>query len=106
MVRLLLAKKFAKSSEEVNIIMPLRKIRKKKFIKKAIKKPGSLSRQLNIPIKDKIPKTLLNKIIKAKPGETIRNPTKKGKRKIKVTRLLERRAIFAKTLKKISEKSS
>lgn len=72
---------------------------KKFFIKKAIKKPGSLSRQLNIPIKQNIPSSLLNKIIKAKAGETITNPTMRGKRRIKVTRLLERRAIFARTLK-------
>ena len=69
------------------------------FIKKAIKKPGSLSRQLKIPIKADIPKTLLNKIIAAEPGDVIKNPTKTGKRRIKVTRLLERRAILAKTLK-------
>ncbi len=71
----------------------------KKFIRKAIKKPGSLSRQLGIPIKEDIPKTLLDKIIDAKAGDRIRNPTKVGNRTIKVTRLLERRAIFARTLK-------
>jgi len=75
--------------------------RKKFFIRKALSKnrPGSLSRQLSIPIKDNIPKSLLNKIIRAKAGQTITNPTKSGKRRIKVTRLLERRAIFARTLK-------
>lgn len=72
---------------------------KRRFIKQAIKKPGSLSRQLNIAVKDNIPVTLLNKIIKAKAGDTITNPTKTGKRRIKVTRLLERRATFARTLK-------
>ncbi len=74
-------------------------LRKKFFIKRAIKKPGSLSRQLGIPIKENIPGTLLNKIIKAKAGDTIINPTKTGKRRIKVTRLIERRAILARTLK-------
>lgn len=75
--------------------------RRRFFIRRALanKKPGSLSRQLGIPIKDNIPKTLLNKIISAKAGQTIRNPTSSGKRRIKVTRLLERRAIFARTLK-------
>ncbi len=68
-------------------------------IKKLKLKKGALSRQLGIAIKDNIPKTLLNKIIKAKAGETIRNPTKSGKKRIKVTRLLEERAIFARTLK-------
>ena len=74
---------------------------KKKFIQKIGLKKGALSRQLKIPEKDNIPVTLLNKIIKAKAGDTIRNPTKSGKKIIKVTRLLERRAIFAKTLKKL-----
>lgn len=72
----------------------------RRFIKKAIKRPGALSRQLKIPIKKNIPMTLLNKIVKAKAGQTIRNPTKIGKRRIKVTRLLERRAILARTLKR------
>jgi len=76
----------------------------KKFIRRIIKNPGSLSRQLNIPKKENIPITLLNRIIKARAGETIRNPTNIGKRRIKVTRLLERRAILAKTLKKLKRK--
>ncbi len=76
----------------------------KKFIKKAIKKPGALSRQLRIPIKDNIPMTLLNKIIKAKAGDTIINPTKSGKRRIKVTRLLERRSILARNLKNLRKR--
>ena len=71
----------------------------RKFIKKAIKKPSALSRQLNIPIEKNIPKTLLKKIAAAKAGETIRNPTQLGKRRIKVTRKLEQRAIFALRLK-------
>lgn len=74
-----------------------------KWIPKKIKK-GALSRQLGIPEKENIPITLLNAIIKAKPGNIIRNPTKKGKRKIKVTRLMERRAIFAKSMKSIRKK--
>ena len=48
--------------------------------------------------------SLLNKIVSAKAGETIRNPTKTGKRRIKVTRLLERRAILARTLKRMRKK--
>jgi len=77
---------------------------KNKFIQKIGLKKGSLSRQLKIPEKDNIPITLLDKIVKAKAGDTIRNPTKSGKRFIKVTRLLERRAIFARTLKGFSKK--
>jgi len=73
----------------------------KKWIKKVVKKPGSLSRQLGIPIKENIPMTLLNKIVAAKAGETIKNPTKTGKKRIKVTRLMERRAILARNLKRI-----
>lgn len=77
---------------------------KRKFIRKAIKKPGSLSRQLDIPIEKDIPITLLKKIAAAKAGQTIINPTKQGKKRIKVTRLLERRAIFAITLKKMGNR--
>jgi len=72
---------------------------KKKWIQKAIKRPGALSRALNIPIEENIPITLLRKIQKAKVGDIITNPTKKGKRKIKITRDLERQAIFAIILK-------
>jgi len=74
------------------------------FIKEAIKKPGSLKRTLEIPREERIPKELLNKIIRAKAGETITNPTKTGKRRVKVTRLVERRAILARNLRSINEK--
>tara|TARA_Y100000310_G_scaffold332368_2_gene407805 strand:- start:867 stop:1103 length:237 start_codon:yes stop_codon:yes gene_type:complete len=76
----------------------------KKWIQKAVNKPGTLHRQLEIPKDKKIPVSLLNKIISAKAGDVIVNPSKIGKRKIKVTRLLERRAILARNLKKISGK--
>lgn len=75
-----------------------------KFIQKIKMKKGALSKQLGIPEEDNIPITLLNKIIKAKVGDTITNPTKVGKKKIKVTRLLERRAILAKNLKQLKRK--
>lgn len=74
------------------------------WIQKAKLKKGTLSRQLDIPIEKNIPITLLNKIIQAKAGDTITNPTKMGKRRIKVTRLLERRAIMARNLKAISKR--
>ena len=48
--------------------------------------------------------TLLNKIISARAGQRIKNPTKSGKRFIKVTRLLERRSILARNLKRISQR--
>jgi hypothetical protein len=79
-------------------------VKKNKWIQKVKPKKGVLSKQLGIAEKDKIPMTLLNKIIKAKAGQTISNPTKTGKRRIKVTRLLERRVILAKNLKNISKK--
>jgi len=75
------------------------------WIQRAVKKPGALSRQLGIPIKDNIPKTLLEKIAKTPIGKTIRNPTKKGKRRIKVTRKLKKRAVLALTLKRLAEKN-
>lgn len=71
----------------------------KKFIQRIGIKRGALSKQLGIPTEKNIPVTLLNKIIRSKAGNTIRNPTLSGKRVIKVTRLLERRAILAMNLK-------
>lgn len=75
-----------------------------KWIQKIHLKKGALHRMLGIDKDDKIPMTLLNKIIAAKPGQTITNPTKKGKKKIKVTKRLEKRANLAKNLKNISKK--
>lgn len=72
-----------------------------KWIQRVKPKKGALSRQLGIPEKENIPMTLLNKIIAAKAGQTIINPTKTGKRRIKVTHLLERRSILARNLKNI-----
>ncbi len=76
----------------------------RKWIQKTHLKKGMLSRQLGIPERQNIPSSLLTKIIRSKAGNTITNPTKSGKRRIKVTRLLERRAILAQTLKKISQR--
>lgn len=77
--------------------------RKTNWIGYAKPKKGALSKQLNIPEKKNIPITLLNKIIAAKAGQTIRNPCKIGYKKIKVTRKLERRAILARNLKRIKK---
>jgi len=55
-----------------------------KWIQKAGIKKGALSRQLDIPIEKNIPIGLLNKIIKAEAGDTITNPYKVGKKRIKV----------------------
>lgn len=71
--------------------------RKKKWIQKVVKpnERGLFHKQLGIPIKQRIPKTLVQKIVKTPIGQKIKNPTKKGKRIIKVTRLLKQRANFA-----------
>ena len=75
-----------------------------KWLQRIKMKKGVLSKQLGIAEEKNIPITLLDKIIKAKAGETIKNPTMSGKKNIKVTRILERRAILAKNLKNISKK--
>lgn len=72
----------------------------KKWIKKTQLKKGALSRQLGVPEKDNIPFTLLEKIKKAKIGDRISNPTKSGKREIKITRKLKKRAVLALTMKR------
>lgn len=74
------------------------------WIQEAKPKKGALSAQLGIAQKDNIPMTLLNKIIKAKPGDIVKNPTMVGKKKIKVTRLLERRAILARNFKNMAKR--
>ena len=75
-----------------------------KWIQKIHLKKGTLHRQLRVPLDKKIPMALLNKIVSAKAGDTIANPTSLGKKRIKVTKVLERRAILARNLKSISRK--
>ena len=75
----------------------------KRWIQKAIHKPGKLHSDLGISKDEKIPMTLINAIIRAKAGQTIKNPTSKGRKRIKVTRKLEQRAILAKNLKNIKK---
>lgn len=58
-------------------------------------KKGALHRQLGISPKKKIPKTLLRALKNAETGSTITNPTKIGNRRIKVTTLVKKRAVFA-----------
>jgi len=58
-----------------------------------LKRKYPLKNHLNIPKDHKIPTSILIKIRNAPIGCIIRNPTKVGKRKIKVTKLLKRRAI-------------
>jgi hypothetical protein len=54
--------------------------------------PGALHRQLGIPKEEKIPTTLLRGIMSTEPGKVIKNPTKVGKKKYRVTPLLRKRA--------------
>ena len=75
-----------------------------RWIQRAIHRPGKLHSDLGIPKAEKIPMSLLNAIVKAKAGQTIKNPTRVGKKKILVTRKIEQRAILARNLKKISRK--
>lgn len=73
----------------------------KRWIQRAIHRPGKLHRDLGIPKGEKIPMQLLNTIVRAKAGDTIKNPTPKGNKKIKVTRKIEQRAILARNLKRL-----
>ena len=73
---------------------------KKKWMPKLKLKKGALSRQLGIPVEKNIPMRLLQKIKKAKIGSKVRNPTKTGKKVVRVTHLLKKRAVLAVTLKK------
>jgi len=75
----------------------------KRWIQRAIHKPGKLHFDLGISKEEKIPLSLLNAIIKAKAGQTIKNPTSKGKKRILVTRKIEQRAILARNLKNIKK---
>jgi len=55
------------------------------------RKPGALHRHLGISLDTRIPKTLLTTIQNAETGDVIRNPTKAGRRRYKVTALMRRR---------------
>ena len=67
-------------------------------------KKGAFSKMLGIPEEKKIPASLLGRIIKADAGETITNPTKLGRKRIKVTAILKKRANLVRNLKKIKRK--
>jgi len=76
----------------------------KRWIQRAIHRPGKLHSDLSVPKGTKIPMTLLDKIINAKAGQIITNPSKVGKKRIKVTRKIEQRAILARNLKRIANR--
>jgi hypothetical protein len=67
-------------------------------------KAGSLHRILEVPASEKIPFTLLEKIRVTPIGETIKNPVKSGKNKIKVTKLVKQRAVWGLNMKRIGQK--
>ena len=73
----------------------------KNWIQYAIKNRGALHSQLGISQRERIPTTLLRKIVAARSGKTIRNPTSMGKRIIKITPTLEKRANLAINLRKV-----
>lgn len=69
---------------------------KAKWIQGAVdpKKKGLFKRQLGVYADERIPKTLLQKIVKAPLNKRIENPTKTGYHSILVTRLMKQRANF------------
>jgi hypothetical protein len=63
-------------------------------------KKGSLHKQLGVPMNKRIPKRLLSRIKSADIGKTVHNPSRTGKRRVKVTGLLKKRAVLAYTLRR------
>lgn len=74
---------------------------RKKFIQKAIKNKGALSRQLGIPIEENIPVEKLDRIIETPIGTYV-SVRINDKYPGKVTRLVKRRAVLARNLQRIS----
>jgi len=65
------------------------------------RRKDKFKRQLGMKGNEKIPYSLLKKINNSSVGETINNPTKKGKSRIKVTKLIERRAFLCMNVRKL-----
>ncbi|MCH7850666.1 MAG: hypothetical protein IH845_03425 [Nanoarchaeota archaeon] len=76
----------------------------KRWIQRAIHKPGRLHSDLRIKKGEKIPMSLLNALIKSEAGDTVKNPTKIGKKSILLTRKIEQRAILARNLKRMKKR--
>ena len=74
------------------------------FLQEMKLKRGDLSRELGIPIKRNIPLSILNAIILSKIGDTVINPSPLGKRRIKITRKLEQKAIWIKKMDQMKKK--
>lgn len=68
---------------------------KEMWMQEAFKNAGKgvFHRQLGVPVKEKIPLTLLEAIRNTEIGMIARNPTKIGKRYINVTVLVKKRAV-------------
>jgi len=77
---------------------------KEYWIGKAMKRKGALHRQLGIPQETKIPTTLLRTIHNAYTGDVVKNPTKVGKRRYRVTTLMQRRVNPVLTLKRFNRR--
>lgn len=73
----------------------------RRWIHRAINRPGALRRQLRIPTDRPIPTELLRRIHDAQVGDTVRVHG----RQIRVTHLLKRRATLALTLRRFRGKS-
>lgn len=74
---------------------------KKKWVGKVFsRKPGALHKQLSISLDTRIPKTLLVTIQNADTGDVVKNPTKTGKPRYKVTTLMQRRVNLALTARR------
>lgn len=54
---------------------------------------GALHRRLGIPQGKRIPKTLVKRLLSAKVGSTITNPTKTGRKRIRVDGRLKKQVV-------------
>ena len=75
---------------------PMRKTKRlRRWIQRVKIKKGTLHSAVGVPKDRTIPKSLIKKIYRAKIGTIVKNPTKTGKRSIKVTRKLKQKVIYA-----------
>ena len=76
------------------------KMKTKRWIQKADVKKERLHHQLHVPEGEKIPATLLNKVMITPVGSVVHNPTKTGSNIIHITPLLKKRVNFALNVRK------
>jgi len=75
---------------------------KELWMQKALRrKPGALHRQLGIPRDKNIPVTLMRRILAADTGDVVKNPTQVGKRRYRVTTLMQQRVNPVLTVRKL-----